>query len=84
MAIDPAVRRPRLTAARVEPGAAAIRPPECLDQRILGRRPLANNAQDPPIDLVLVLPEDSLEGVAVAMHEPREQIAVDVIRHQCL
>src|SRR5690606_8508775 len=61
------------TAGRIEPCAAAIRTPERLYEHILCCASLAHDAENPAIDVPLVVSEQALEGVLVATDEPIKQ-----------
>ena len=66
----------------IEPRAAAIRAPEGVDQRILRRRGVAGDAENPPVHLGLELPEQRFERCLVALHESLKQFPVHGIGHR--
>ena len=66
----------------IEPGAAAIRAPEGVNQGILRRRGIARDAENPPVDFSLELPEQRFESGLVALHESLEQFPVHGIGHR--
>ena len=65
----------------VETRASSISTPECFHDDFFRRRRLAHDPQRPAVDLALELPEQRLERLAVALHEARENFAVQLVRH---
>ena len=76
----PSTEAPR----RIKPGSRAIRPPECLDEDVFGCACIPDNPQDPVKNLDLELPEERFERVLVALYEPPEEFAVQLVRHRLL
>ena len=70
------------TPRRVKPGAAAVRPPKRLDDRILGGARIPDDAHYPAIHFHLELPEQRLERFRVALHKPPEEVAIGFVRHR--
>ena len=62
------------TALRIEAGVGAVDTPEGLDGEVLGRGRVADQGDDPAVDLGLVLPEQDLEGLDVTQRELLEQV----------
>jgi len=58
--------------------------PESLDDDIFGRAGIADNPQDPAIHFSFELPEKGFERGLVALYEPLEEVAIQLIRHGCL
>ena len=56
----------------VEPLASAINAPKRLHGQILGGTGVANDADDPGVDFLLVLPKESLKSFEVARRESFE------------
>ena len=54
---------------RVEAGMHAVDAPEGFDGEVFSRAGVADDADDPAIDLTLVQPEQRLKGVEIAVRE---------------
>ena len=68
--VDGDAPRPRPESAfRVEPGARAIDASEGFDSEIFGRSWIADDVNNPIVDLALMLAEQRLEGIEVAVTE---------------
>src|SRR5206468_6005583 len=65
----------------IELGATPICPPERLHQHIVGGAPVADDAQDPSIDLRFEPAEQLLERSLIALDEPAENLGVWLARH---
>lgn len=81
----------RLLYPPVDPdNAGSLRPPECLDKDVFGGAGIPDNPQDPVKNLNLELPERRFECVLVALNEPPEEFAIELVRprlppcHYCL
>jgi hypothetical protein len=59
----------------------AIRPPEGVDQDVVGRTRIADDAQDPAVHVALEFPEELLEGRLIALDKPGEDFDVWPTRH---
>jgi hypothetical protein len=57
-----------------EAGVRAIDAPEGFEGKVLGDRRIADDANDPAIDFVLMQTEKSLEGVEVTAAEPLQNV----------
>ena len=62
-------------AGRIEVRAAPVGPPEGIREHVVGRRMIADDPQDPAVNVALELPEQLLEGRFVAPDESAERRA---------
>ena len=65
---------------RIEARVGLMHPPEGLNGHIFGCGRLTHNAQDPALNSTLMHAEQCLEGVDIAVPEPRED-AVGIVPH---
>src|SRR5215813_2370540 len=70
---DPAQPSTAIT-RRVEARSCAVHTPKCLDAQVLSGGRIADDANDPAIDIPLILPKERFEGVQVARGEPLGQV----------
>src|SRR6267143_1549648 len=60
-------------AGRLESVARPVNTPECFHAEILSNSAVADDANNPGVDFLLVLPKERLEGLQVAPREPFQQ-----------
>src|SRR5882762_7536744 len=60
-------------AGRMESVARPVNTPECFHAEILSNSAVADDANNPGVDFLLVLPKERLEGLQVAPREPFQQ-----------